>query len=233
MKMLRTDLFLFMALAAALSCKKDAIDTYNGNDYIQFKKNYTDSSLFSFLALPNANEAVTPIAVELAGKPEKRERTYKVTVDKALSTATEAHFALPGSFTLKPNSIIDTFWITVKKSPDLLVKPVRLVLRIESTDDLKQGQVEYSVAILNISNVVAKPDWWNSTVENNFLGDYSDKKFKLFIEVTGVSDLDPANTNMVRNYTLMLKSYLLKEKDAGRTVYEDNGSEMTVALIGG
>lgn len=233
MKKLRNYLIIFTALVLAQSCKRDDIMLYDGDNYVQFKKSFEDSSLFSFLALPSTNESVTPVVLELVGKPEDRDRNYKITVVKDASTATTAHYALPATFTLKANKIVDTCWITVKKTPDIAIKPVRLVLAIESTGDLKYGQVEYSVAIINISNAVAKPDWWDFNVTNNFLGDYSDKKFTLFIQVTGRSDIDPTNTTEVRNYTLLFKNYLLREKDAGRTVYEANGSEMTVALIGG
>jgi len=152
---------------------------------------------------------------------------------RALASASDANYSLPASFTLKAGHLTDTAWITVKKTPDLAVKPVRLVLKITASDDLKVGQSDYALSILYISNIIAKPDWWDQNMTDNFLGDYSDKKYKLFIQVTGVSDLDPNDDSQERYYTILFKDYLLREKDAGRTVYEDNGTEMTVAFIGG
>ncbi|MHA4810226.1 DUF4843 domain-containing protein [Flavitalea flava] len=222
-----------LALLTVAACKKDKIQLYKGDSYIQFSKNYIDSSLFSFLALPDKQEALTPMPVELVGPPENRDRIYKIEVVKELTSATDANYSVPVSFTLKAGHLTDTAWITVKKTPDLAVKPVRLVLKIVSSEDLKTGQSDYAVSILYISNVIAKPDWWDENMTDNFMGDYSDKKYKLFIQVTGVSDLDANDTNQQRYYTILFKNYLLREKDAGRTVYEDNGTEMTVALIGG
>ncbi len=226
-----------LAVAALLlfifSCKKDEIMLYNDNSYIQFTRDYADSSVFSFLALPDQNEARVPFAIELLGKPENRDRQYKISVFDELTNAPQANYSLPETFTLKANQTVDTAWITVRKTPEIAVKPVKLTLRIEDTPDFKIGQTDYSVNIVYISNVIARPDWWDDTVEGRFLGDYSDKKYELFIQVTGVSDFDQNDQNLLRTYTIMLKNYLLKEKDAGRTVYEDNGSEMTVALIGG
>lgn len=67
----------------------------------------------------------------------------------------------------------------------------------------------------------------------SYLGDYSDKKYTLFIQETGVADLDPNNADELRYYTIIFKNYLLREKDNNRTVREEDGTEMTVNLIGG
>lgn len=224
---------IFFALVIMTSCKKDDIMNYEGDNYIQFAKNYEDSSLFSFLSFPNDDQAVVPIPVELVGRPGDKDRTYKISVLKSATTASDANYSLPASFTLKANKVADTAWITLKKTPELSIKPVKLVLKIEPSDDLKVGQIDHTLSILYISNVIARPDWWDDNVEGRFLGEYSDKKYKLFILVTGVSDLTDANQDQIRSYTIMFKNYLLKEKDEGRTVYEDNGTEMMVALLGG
>jgi hypothetical protein len=233
MKKLHIYYLLALTLVTVAACKKDNIMLYKGDSYIQFSKNYVDSSLFSFLALPDKDQALTPMPVELIGTPMDKDRTYKIEVVKDLTSAAAANYSIPDSFTLKAGHIIDTAWITVKKTPDITVKPVRLVLQIASSNDLKAGQNDYSVSILYISNVIAKPDWWDEEVTDSYLGDYSDKKYKLFIQVTGLSDLDASDATQLQYYTILFKNYLLREKDAGRTVYEDNGMEMTVALIGG
>jgi hypothetical protein len=233
MKLFRNTITMFAALALMQSCKKDEIMRYDSGDHVQFNKSFIDSSMFSFLALPDEDEARAPLVIELVGKPVDKDRQYKISVAKDQSTATPQHYSLPSSFTLKANRTSDTAWVTVKKLPDLSVKPVRLVLMIESTDELKFGQVDYCVSILNISNVIARPDWWNQNVEWYYLGEYSNKKYKLFIQVTGRSEINSANIDEVRYYTMKLKSYLLQEKDAGRTVYEENGQEMIVEMIGG
>jgi hypothetical protein len=220
-------------LVFALACKRDDIMTYEGGTYIQFVRSFEDSSLFSFLGTPDDDEAIVPIPVQLTGMPVDKDRTYNFSVMSPQTTATPDNYTLPSTFTLRANKVVDTAWITVKKTPAISVKPVKLVLKMEKTPDFEVGQANHSVFILYISNVVARPDWWDGNVEGRFLGSYSDKKLLLFIEVTGRAELDPENESEIRYYTILFKNYLLKEKDAGRTVFEDNGSEMTVALIGG
>lgn len=224
---------LFALLIINSSCKKENIKLYQGDNYIQFSKVFTDSLLFSFLTIPDSDEGEVFLPVEIVGQLADRDRVYKLSVVKEMTTALDQHFSFPENFVLKANSITDTAMITVKRTPAIDIKPVKLVLKIEETADFKPGQVDHSFVILYISNVVSRPGWWNPMVEGQYLGTYSDKKYKLFSEVTKVTDLDPINQDQLRYYTIIFKNYLLREKDAGRTVLEENGSEMTVSLSGG
>lgn len=232
--MKKTIIFLTsLSVFASFSCKKQGFQLYESGDYIQFTRHINDSVMSSFLALPNDDEQPFGLPVELVGHPSDSPRPYKITVVEAETTAKPDSYSIPETFTLGAHKTVDTAWIVLKKTPEISVEPARLVLRIEGTDQLQVGQTSHSAAIVRISNVIAQPTWWNSTVSGRFLGTYSDKKFRLFIEVTGVIELDPTDQELVRTHTIKFKNYLLQEKDAGRTVYEENGSEMTVSLLGG
>lgn len=87
------------------------------------------------------------------------------------------------------------------------------------------------MAIIWFHNIIAKPKWWNSNVVNYYLGKYSDEKYQLFLDKIKV-DLTNATDSELRNYSLLFKKYLTDEKAAGRTVYEKDGSEMEVAVLG-
>jgi hypothetical protein len=233
MRKSRQFITIFCLAAVLASCKKDQIITYHAGNYIQFSKGIDDSSSFSFLALPDSGEAKYPVSVELVGMPENRDRTYKISVRTDVSTATPDNYTLPATFTFGAGKVIDTAWITLRKTPEQAQNPVKLVLQLDSTADFAVGQTDYSIAIIYISNKISKPDWWNSTVEDQYLGTYSDKKYTLLIQVTGVATVDPTNIPLLTTLTLELKNFLLLQKDTGHTVYEDDGTEMTVAFIGG
>ena len=134
---------------------------------------------------------------------------------------------------MKAGCVVDTCWIKFKRTEEISQVAKRLVLQLVETSDFKLGQVDCRINIVYVSNVIAKPDWWTSTVTDSYLGDYSDKKYRLFIEQTGKVDLDPNDANELRYYSLIFKNYLLQEKDAGRMVMEEDGTEMTVELIAG
>ncbi len=94
------------------------------------------------------------------------------------------------------------------------------------------GPFEFRFANIIFSDMVSKPSWWDDDVTDFYLGEYSEKKFKLFMEVTKVGDLSDSNESEIRSYAIIFKYYLIKEKEEGRTVYEEDGSEMNVSVIG-
>lgn len=226
-------ILLSVALFLLASCHEDAIMTYKGDNYIQFSKPVTDSLICSFLIYPTLSKIEYPLAVELVGMPQQSDRKYKIEVDETLTNAPKENYEIPTEATFRAGKAIDTCWITLKKTPEISIKPVRLVLKLKESSDFRLGQSEYTKSIINISNVISQPEWWNTTVRRYYLGIYSDKKYRLFIQVTGKVVLDNKNAEELRLYTLLFKYYLIKEKEAGRTVYENDGTEMKVNLVTG
>lgn len=224
--------FLFIIpLFLIFSCSEDEIKVYKSGDYIQFSNSVVDSSTYSFLPYPDSSQLRFPLAVELIGMPSKADRKYKIGVVSKLTSAPKENYEIPSEFIFRAGMAKDTCWILLKKTPEISKKPVRLTVELVASEDFQIGQTEYATSIIYISNVIFKPDWWTKAVTRYYLGDYSDKKYQLFIEVTG--KMDVVDEEELRNNTLLLKYHLLKEKDAGRTVYEDDGTEMTVSLIMG
>src|SRR5690606_33003455 len=143
---------------------KEGFQVYESEDFIQFTKHINESVMSSFLALPNDDELQFPLAVELVGHLSSSDRPYKITVVEAETTATPANHTIPEPLMFGAGKAVDTAWITLRKTPEIAVEPVRLVLRIEGSDAFKVGQTTHSAAIILISNVIAQPTWWNSTV---------------------------------------------------------------------
>jgi len=229
--------FIFILLTilflVTISCTEEQIMTYRSGNFLQFSRIANDSSVFSFLEYPDLPQVRFPLPVELTGMPIGHDRIYKVSVVQELTNAPKANYQLEPEYIFRASLPKDTCWIVVKKTPEISVKPVRLVLELAESDDFKVGQREYSLAVISISNVVSKPAWWTKTVTDYYLGTYSDKKYLLFISVTGVVNFDSADAEKLMHYSLLLKYYLQKEKEEGRTVYEEDGRELTVSLIAG
>ena len=174
-----------------------------------------------------------PVEVEVIGLPSEREQEYKISVDQEKSTATTANYRLPEKFTMKPGKVRDTCRIAFIKTEEISNVALRLYLKLEPTADFMLGQTECRSAIIYVSNVVAKPNWWTDKVTRDYLGKYSDKKYRLFIQETGKADIDSDNVEELRYYSIIFKHYLQKKKDANEMVRDDDGTEMTVALVVG
>lgn len=225
---------LFIVLVwGVTACQRDDIKVYNSADYIQFEKSVVDSSLCTFLVSPNLSELRFPVAVDVVGLSTQQDREYKVEVMDELTNASAVNYDLPERFVMKAGCVKDTMWITFKNSQELKVAPQRLAIRLVESEDFELGQIEHRGNIIIVSDVVTKPVWWGEIMEYYFLGTYSDKKYRLFIQETGILDLDPNDLNECRYYTLIFKNYLKQKKDEGTPVLEDDESEMYVVLSAG
>lgn len=229
---MKNKIFIILAFALAwIGCDKREIPTYSGVHYIEFENKTVDSTIFSFVYYPNDEYFDFPVAVKLAGQAADRDLSYRIQVDEELTTAETKHYVLPEEMILHKGAFHDTCYVRLNKTEDLSDTKVKLVLRLESTQDLAIGKLENSVAIIQFSNTVDRPVWWDSNIETYYLGTYSDEKFTLFIKVTGADDLTGASNSEKRVHALKFKQYLIDHKGESETI-EKNGQPMTVPVPG-
>ena len=107
---------------------------------------------------------------------------------------------------------------------------VRSVVELVPNDRIQLGQVERIRAKIIATTVQTQPVWWTSEVENELLGVYSQKKYKLFLE--NVDRNAEFNGDLIKNSpdqaikkALEFKKWLSEQEPAIR---EDDGSLMVV-----
>ena len=187
-----------------MGCDEREIPEYNtGKYYIEFENETIDSTIFTFIYYPNNEYYDLPIPVKIAGEAADKDLTYKVSVDGELSTVESKHYTLPETMVFRKGLYHDTCYVRLNKTADLSNGAVRLV---------------------------ARPAWWDSNVEQYYLGTYSQKKFVLFLRVTG-ADLTDASDSEKRAYALDFKQYLIDHRGEPETIDED-GQRMTVPVLG-
>lgn len=214
-----------------IGCDKREIPMYNtGKHCIEFEKATVDSTIFTFIYYPYNEYYDLPVAMKIAGDAADKDLVYKFYVDEELSTADAKHYALPETTVIRKGFFHDTCYIRLNKTKDLDGKKVKLVLRLEATSDCLVGKLENSVAIIQFSNTIDRPAWWDSKVEQYYLGSYSQKKFVLFLRVTE-ADLTGTNDSEKRTYALEFKQYLIDHRGEPETIDED-GQPMSVPVLG-
>lgn len=233
MKLFLQKLSILVLLLSLFACKQQEVMMFEGENYIQFNKSIKDSLTCSFLSDPDADFKLFPIVMDVVGKPSPNERKVKLSVINELSTANSSHYKIDQEATFRANRVSDTLWVKVFNTPDLKNKAVKIVYTLQNNNDFKVGEFNYSIGVLYFTNRLARPAWWNEDVVDDYLGEYSDKKYQLFIDLTKKVDIDPDNSVEVLECTMLLKNYLLRQKDIGHTVYEEDGTEMEVYFIGG
>ena len=222
-------------LFGAGACSEGEIESYDADSYIYFDKESKDSTLFSFAYDADLKEADVELKMRVISRISDRDRKFDVRFVESESTAKEGR-----DFTwAKDNMILPAqsdsalMKIHVMKDASLKGKTVKAVFEIVSSDDFLPGIVQNRKAQLVITDKLNKPEWWDGWHETSGLGLYSDKKYQLFIKVSGRHDFTlkenggEMDFSDMYGYVVMFKYWLLKNPQK-----EEDGSDMSVAIIG-
>lgn len=234
MKKIIPNIALALVVITMSHCKKSAILTYNSVNYIQFTDNSKDTVNVSFFIRPHDNLIRVPVAVKIIGQLPEKDTKYTVEIDAKETNALPVYYTLPASFVFGKGKTTDTAYIDFHRHNDLLNKSFLLQLRITGLDDGKPGQTTFLKKVFRIEDIARKPSWWDWSMESNYLGTYTDKKFRVFMDVTGVGMLDKYSLSEQREFMLAFKHYLVEKMEDGDPVLEEDGTDMlsTVPLIG-
>lgn len=112
-----------------------------------------------------------------------------------------------------------------------------LVIRINAAGEVSEGVVAKSRAVIAATDRLVKPDWWEykdlydgeeSSVDWYYLGDYSETKYRMFLEVLRNNDdilFDGQDRAKLRKYSLELK-YMVAEENEQRPADDPLRDEM-------
>lgn len=229
-------ILILCLLCGLAACEEEQPELFADQHYIRF--NFENSSSnpyyvtnFSFATVSeDIDEQTLQFPVEFRGNSLVEDMPFRLEVTDSVTT-------LPAdAYTLELEQLfhagqgnLDSVSVTVKRS-DVLDGGTK-VLRFALVDN--ENFITYmpdSLFIeIRVSNTLAQPDWWGpgSVTELSYLGKYSDTKYTLFINVTGISDFNALDPSEKRHYAIQFKRYL----EANPQKDEDD-SNMSVAIAG-
>lgn len=245
-------------LALSVSCQKDEIMTFNLEDtgiYFQYggqtrininSELYYDSIDFSFgVASEDVMDTIIYAKLKTMGKVKDYDRSVKITVDAANTTAQEGkHFTVDFSQAVIPaGSSSVEFPITLHRASDLMNNKVELMLKLEENEHFKiifteqkntNVHIDEGAQIMAdrfkviISEIYTEPMYWMFAEE--YFGAWSVDKYKY---VNNYFDIPIADweTNWGRDgskiqsgkfpvYAYILKNALQEAADAGTPVMD-------------
>lgn len=230
-----------MVLSIFSSCTIDEIDTYGNTNYVSFVKKMVDTTKFSFFFFVE-DDVQYPLQVKLVGQFLAEDTEFYLEVDETKTTLNKNLFEVPEKFTFRAGQLLDTIYLRIKNSDDLLINKYVLQLNIKSGKNLASSKGPYGTAVLLVSDQTERPEWWTLTypqgpdgpldqasIESVYLGPFSREKYEAFIEATGVHDLTGKTLDQIRSYSLQFL-YWLKEQDPPRE--EANGESIKIPIIG-
>lgn len=219
-----------VAVAGALAgCEKDRIAHYGETEYIYFSRASAQVLEYSFAFNPNAKRDTLPLVVRLIGKPVDQDRTIGLEVDAEHTTAQPDDYTLPTSVRLRAGRVIDTIALVLHHSDRLMEQKYTLRLRLVENEHFELGPTTNAYLDVLFSDIIARPSWWTTTVANNFLGPYSDAKYRLFIEATGVADMSDLSENEQRAYAIIFRDFLASGRENGNEYKDDEIGQINVS----
>jgi len=241
-----------LLLSILYSCKKDHLLTYDMADSIYFEQGNVQYGNVDSLGLTLAytdtsvHDSIVYVHVYVTGSPVNTDRSFNVSVDSTSTAILNKHFTLPSAFVVHAGLVSDSFPVTLYKTADIQDTSVQVVLDLKPSTafntNLKWDQ-DYSdpsdtamVSLLSykivFSDVLSEGQWW-PLIYVSYFGTYSVKKIQLLNSVAGMplafyttSDNSSAQSAY---YAVTMARYLDQQAAAGDTVYEANGTVMTMA----
>lgn len=223
---------LWLLIIGLGSCSTDEIEYYDAERYLYFTEVSVDSIKESFFFYPGEETIGVDLLVRYAGKPIEEDMTYRLEVDENLTTAqAETDYEVALEQVMPKGQMIDTLHVILRKTAALEMKNLQLALRIVANENFQVGPLDsiQSPRIIFTSQAV-RPTWWDQDVIDYFLGAYSEVKYQLFIQITGISDMSQLTTAEKRIYSIRLKNYLIEQRNAGTPVMDGN-VEMSVPVL--
>lgn len=215
-------LSIILSLVAFWACSEKDIEIFSGDVvYISFTKDASkDSVVYSFQTYPSG-EIVAEVPVRVRGHWLTAPRVFTVSANPDSTNLPATAFELPEKCEFAPGQELDTIRIKFFNNfEDLKNKTYRLFLQINESDNVKQGEYAYRKAKFYVSDKLEKPTWWsrNDNTESNpyniveqvYLGKYSVKKYKLFLDrlAEDNASFDGEDMVVMKKYALRLKYWL-------------------------
>ncbi len=227
-------LYIIISIGCCLAgCSKDAVDQFGEISYLYLANDSANIDKvnpieYSFAFHPGAEKDTVPVLIKLVGKLSDQDRTVNLTVDESNTTAITSDYELPGSLLLRAGRAVDTIALVLHKSDRLKTQKFKIRLMLNENENFKPGPPGNQHIDITFSDMIARPSWWNSIVETNFLGQYSDTKYRLFIEATGIADMTGLSESEQRAYAIIFRDFLARGRENG-AVYEDENGMINVS----
>lgn len=220
------------ALSAMCGCEQE-LPVYDGADSMlnfEYNQSKTDTVVnysFQYVAEDVVEDTVW-VKVTTMGFPADRNRSLDLMQVSAGSKEEEdavsgVHYVpfddaeLKAKYYYIPANAVETkIPIVVKKDESLATKLVSLKVTFKENEEFKLGYMERSTVKVIITNMLVKPNNWNSFMKH-FFGDYGTVKHKLMIDVTGkkwddayLDEIGVSDYSVDQGYLMFLNRKVIK-----------------------
>lgn len=199
-------------LAVAGACDHDSIDSYDmSTSYIYIDIPYTlnmdgtettyreDSITYSFALDPETvTDTTLNVVVKTIGMTADYDRPYGIEVVTANTTATSAEWdpSIINNRSIKAGELTDTIRLTIQRTDVMEHTWMHITLRVLPNEYFALGYGNLEEVLISFSDILAKPDWWDTYMGWGYFGNYYPEVYRKWIEIyqEGVDPMiNPAN----------------------------------------
>lgn len=232
------------------ACQEEPLMTFGNEHHIYFEKFYkdatapgkekADSTMASFFFHnDDVMQIETQLVVNMTGRLLEHDQKFKLKVVKEMTTANPDEYKLEEIYTFRAHNVSegatnqsDTITIKMFRSKRLKDMPhgVKLTLELIPLNGLQLGQTERTRAVIILTRDAVKPQWWDTDVTNNLFGEYSSRKYKLFL--LNIDKKATLNEEMLKvapyKAIKLVREFKKWLEEHPEQAIEENGQKMTV-----
>lgn len=204
-----------------------------------------DSTGFSF-GYDNASivSRTIKIPIRVQGRTSASDRMVRISVDPLSTAVVGTDFELPPTFMIRAGQVIDTLSVKVLRTGAIKAKALTMVLNLEENEffttkmkskvinTLTKKTLSFTRFKVSFDDILGQPIGWSisnygvfTTKKLFLMSEQMNLDPKIFNQPAGAGSIGLTVADM-QYYQNFMKRYLAAEKAAGRTVYEDDGTEM-------
>ena len=226
-----------MALGLFAGCQIDDLEFFGEQRFIYFPT--MDKGHSMNYTLGGLDEGIVKIPLRYSGRFYEEDRDYlievleeKGTEEAPIINATEGvEFKLPEKLVFKTTDVVermyqDTLELKVMKSDRMDEAVLNITLKLATNDNFQAAIRDSLIMNIKVTNMITRPAWWTSEVEEAYLGEYSDIKYKLFMDNIYDGDYGALEAGEQHGYAVQFKNWLEANP------HYENGQRITVPVIG-
>ncbi|MBE5319827.1 DUF4843 domain-containing protein [Pedobacter sp. MR2016-19] len=236
-----------MVAACLFSCKKEAVETYQGKDgvsffaytYEQLNTTAVRSYSFAFQATEKQRDTLF-IPMRITGKLSDKPRTVLLKTAQGTTATAGVDFELK-EFTVPAGASKFNYPLILLNSAGMAKNVYRIVLEPAETKDFilgtlgqtpetvtNQGTEEnFRYLKIDVSGMYVRPAYWD-LLDADF-GEFSAEKYKFMVKILGITDFSFENigSDGLLNYPVTLRNALAAYEAANGPLLDENGQEIS------
>lgn len=211
----------------------------SGNNFANSDTTYLETSSVPFIVEPADVEEVTfRLKIKILGAVSNQDRQVSVrVVDEETTVLPEDHNPIQASYTMEAGNVFGNIPIVFHRTPSLKGNERKLTLELIPNEDFtlpitmwKNSSTEY-VNVIRHTIFVSDKYVQLPGYQPGYFGAFSERKMEVLVEEARIVTLDELKEKMsyvkAKSLGQEFDRYLKKMKAEGKTVYEDDGTEMT------